>query len=200
MSTKTPPLSCVPDAAEASGAGAWECDPEHDRLRGDRTPASLTHLTGEGAEHGVPVSRFYDPVHSDDRGLTVAKRSPVIGRGGRVVAKFRAAVSSRRFRRLVARGWYRTHNEGHAGHGRVSDVTESRDIDPANSTVAVAADPDPALTPLDRVADHVLAARRAIDALGVQGLALRPAIDALLIQVGQQLATANTATTPVDRN
>lgn len=177
-------------ALAASDVGAWDFDVLADRVRFDEQMASLFGLDAEDGADGLPLQRFIEAVHPEDAALFQRKVARVLLHGGPYLLEYRTHPARGAPRWVLARGRFNADAVGRivSGRGICIDVTESK-RGGAVEERAVFLSVTQAATPLDRAADHAIAARKAIDEVGDgEGRALRHAADALLWALGRHLA------------
>ncbi|MEH3146607.1 MAG: PAS domain-containing protein [Methylobacterium frigidaeris] len=146
-----------------------------------------SRLLGLGAwqpEHGFPVGQCARSIHEDDRSEVLSRFREALGKAGDVVAEYRARHNDGAVRRVLVQGrfYHDFHGRPRRSHGIILDV--SGDDRPGSSARA-----GPAGTgthPLERVADHCLAARALV--AGTAEARLLQLLDGMLMETGRSLA------------
>jgi hypothetical protein len=180
----------TPLALAASNVGTWEYAVPADRVRFDEVMAALFGLDAEDGKHGLPLQRFVEAVHPEDVGLFERKVARVLAHGGLYVLEYRTCPTPGALHWVLARGRFEADATGRivSGRGICVDITENRcDEGTAGRALFLGAPGEAA--PLDRAAEHAIAARKAIDEVADrEGRTLRQAADALLWALGRCLA------------
>lgn len=180
----------VPAALAASQVGTWETNSRADRTITDATTAALFGVDPARAANGLPLAAYARAIHPEDVLAFSHKLDDVRTHGGLFVVEYRTCPHPGLTHWVLARGRYE--RDGWTGEmigrGIVIDISESK-LDGQGEDRALFVKPDVDASPLDRAADHVIEARRAIDAVGgSEWPALRKAVDDLLWTVGRALA------------
>ena len=164
--------------------GRWEWDATTDCIRSDGFVALLFGLDPGQAEDGAPLAVYIDGIHADDRErvLALIRRSAL--EGNAYLTEYRVISADGRTRWVLARGRFSSDHAGRpvGGAGILVDITGMRMSEGTFSEVeAHSGGP-----PLERAADHAIAAQYAIAEL--QDLELKAHADALLMALGRKLA------------
>ena len=164
--------------------GRWEWDAASDRARVDAVAALLFNLDPEEAEEGLPLSRFIDGIHADDRQRVLALIRSSASAGSAYLTEYRVISVDGRTRWVLARGRFTSDHAGQprTGSGILIDITQMR----MSEGTFEDADSQTEGTPLDRAADHAIAAQQAI--VDLQDPHLKVFADALLMELGRRLA------------
>jgi hypothetical protein len=164
--------------------GRWEWDAATDRVRSDAFVALLFNLLPEEAEDGVPLSSFVDGVHADDRDRVLALVRRSAQEGSTYLTEYRVNSIDGRTRWVLARGRFTSDADGSplVGSGILVDITRMR----MSEGTFNEAESFPDEAPLDRAADHAIAAQQAIAEMADPEL--KVLADALLIVLGRKLA------------
>lgn len=173
------------DAIDATDViGRWDWDIPNDRAFSDPTVALLFGVDPALAKVGTPLARFMSGMHSEDRDPThrLIERCAKAGRS--YLAEYRVCSADGNLRWVLARGRFALSQTGAPlrGSGILIDVTQKW-FDQADHASAAVLHSD---HPLERAAEHCLAAHKAINELPRSVLHLLS--DALLLEVGSQLA------------
>ncbi|MCJ2005629.1 PAS domain-containing protein [Methylobacterium sp. J-092] len=160
--------------------GRWEWDAASDRARVDAVVALLFNLDPEEAEDGLPLSRFIDGIHADDRQRVLALIRSSASAGSAYLTEYRVISVDGRTRWVLSRGRFTSDHAGQprTGSGILIDITQMRMSEDTDSWTQA--------TPLDRAADHAIAAQQAI--VDLQDPPLKAHADALLMELGRRLA------------
>ena len=186
-------LPFVRDALTSSNVGTWDYDLQRRLIFCDPVMSEMYGLTAEEGERGASPDCFSAVIHPADRERFGAKRRSMTENGGLFVIEYRTVVRAR-VRWVLSRGRYDRDGTGQVvrGRGIAIDVTDGKQDGYADGLAFfTSTEVDPIAlgsNALERAAEHALAARSAIDALGMRGLSLRADIDALLLRLGRQLA------------
>ncbi|MGU3665580.1 PAS domain-containing protein [Methylobacterium sp. A49B] len=170
------------DALDVIGRWAW--DAATDRVRSDAFVALLFNLLPEEAEDGVPLSSFVDGIHADDRDRVLALVRRSAQEGSTYLTEYRVNSIDGRTRWVLARGRFTSDADGRplVGSGILVDITRMR----MSEGTFNEAESVPEEAPLDRAADHAIAAQQSIAEMSDPGL--KVLADALLIALGRKLA------------
>lgn len=194
--------SFVLGALAASQVSTWETDVTLGRTTTDAATANLFGVDPWEAERGLPLARFIDAIHPDDREIVCRQLATTSEQGGLFVVEYRTRPTPGTVRWILARGRYERDRftGGMVGRGIVIDITDSKldghvedrafflvEEDPAQENFF---DEDPAgLSRLDRAAAHAIATREAIDRLDeTEKGEPRRIVDLLLLSLGRALA------------
>ncbi|KMO41561.1 hypothetical protein VQ02_05100 [Methylobacterium variabile] len=165
--------------------GSWEWNIRADRLYADDHVAQLLGSNIYATEAGTPLSGFAACIHPDDRAAVIERMMNGAAKGVAFVAEFRIVTASGEMRWVLARGRYDLGESGEPlrGRGILLDMTGSRLSDqPYGCRIG-----SPPEDPLERAADHCLAARKAIQE--ADRPFLLKLVDMLLLELGRTLAT-----------
>ncbi|QGY02323.1 PAS domain-containing protein [Methylobacterium mesophilicum SR1.6/6] len=170
------------DALDVIGRWAW--DAATDRVRSDAFVALLFNLLPEEAEDGVPLSSFVDGIHADDRDRVLALVRRSAQEGSTYLTEYRVNSIDGRTRWVLARGRFTSDADGRplVGSGILVDISRMR----MSEGTFNEAESVPEEAPLDRAADHAIAAQQSIAEMSDP--ALKVLADALLIALGRKLA------------
>lgn len=164
--------------------GRWEWDATTDRARVDGFVALLFDVDPVEAEDGVPLSYFIDSIHSDDRQrvLDLIRRSSQ--ESSVYLTEYRVISVDGLTRWVLARGRFISDHNGRpvGGSGILVDITRMRMFEDTFFDAEI----NPMEPPLERAADHAIAAQQAITEL--QDRTLKAQVDALLLTLGRKLA------------
>lgn len=164
--------------------GNWEWDATTDRARVDGFVALLFDVDPDEAEQGVPLSFFIDSIHLEDRERVFAEIRRCRADGGTYLAEYRVISADGQTRWVLDRGRFSVDHLGRSegGAGILVDITQMRMSEGTFSEVG-----DRSMDrPLDRAADHAMAAQQAI--VELQDPELKSHADALLMALGRRLA------------
>jgi hypothetical protein len=164
--------------------GRWEWDAATDLVRSDAFVALLFNVDPEEAETGVPIAIYQAAIHVEDRGRVVELIKRSSQEGSAHLIEYRVISADGRTRWVLTRGRFSTDHTGRtlSGGGILIDITRSRMCEGTFSEAAIHAEG----TPLDRAADHAIAAQEAI--VEMQDPKLKALADALLMGLGRKLA------------
>ena len=168
--------------------GRWDWDAATDRVRSDAFVALLFNLAPEVAEDGVPLASYVDAIHADDRQrvLSLIRRSA--HESGAYLTEYRVISIDGRTRWVLARGRFTSDDSGQpvTGSGILVDITRMRMSEGAFDEGEI----DSGCAPLDRAADHAIAAQQAL--VEFQDPELKILADMLLMVLGRRLAQRET--------
>jgi len=164
--------------------GSWEWDCASDRTHADAFVALLFNLDPEEAEEGAPLSAFIKGIHPEDRQRISALIQRSAQEGSSYIAEYRVCSADGLTRWVLARGRFSCDHRGRpvSGRGIIVDITRVR----MGESAAEVADLHIAESPLERAADHAMAAQQAV--IELQDPALKARADALLFDLGRKLA------------
>lgn len=164
--------------------GTWEWDCVSDLAQADAFVALLFNLDPEEAEAGAPLSYFIEGIHPEDRQRVLALVERSAQEGSSYVTEYRVCSADGVTRWVLARGRFSCDHLGRPRNGRgiIVDITQMR----AGENAVDIADAYGTERPLERAADHALAAQQAI--VELQDPALKARADALLFDLGLKLA------------
>ncbi|WP_082559414.1 PAS domain-containing protein [Methylobacterium sp. Leaf94] len=168
------------DAIDASDTiGRWDWDIPNDRLYADPLVALLFNVDPALAQHGVPLKYFLDGIHPEDREETSHVIAISAKTGRSYVQEYRVLSADRATRYVLARGLITLDHAGRSirGTGVLIDITQNR-VDETASAQAV--------HPLERAAEHCLAAHNALH--DIPETLLRQMSAMLLLEVGRRLS------------
>ena len=164
--------------------GRWEWDAATDCARSDAFVALLFDVDPEQAEVGVPLTAYISAIHADDRDrvLDLIRRSAK--EGSSYLTEYRVISADGQTRWVLARGRFSADHQGRpvGGGGILVDITSMRMSEGTSGDAMLCPDE----TPLDRAAEHAIAAQEAIAEL--RDPHLKAQADALLISLGRKLA------------
>ena len=165
-------------------AGAWDWDIPSDLVRADTFVALLFNVDPEEAAIGLPLSAYIEGIHPEDREHVHTLIRRCIDEDAPFVAEYRVMSADGVTRWMLDRGHIMRDAAGRPTHGRgiIVDITWSR----TGKLSPTTDDPAYSVSPLEQVADLVLAAHKVITQL--QDPALKEPADALLMAIGRQLA------------
>ena len=164
--------------------GRWEWDATTDLARVDAFVALLFDVDPEEAEEGLPLSFFIDGIHADDRERVLALIRRSAQEGSAYLTEYRVISVDGRTRWVLARGRFICDHTGKplSGSGILVDITRMRMFEGTFNEVEICTGEPP----LDRAADHAVAAQEAI--VELQDPKLKALADALLMELGRRLA------------
>lgn len=164
--------------------GRWEWDAATDRTRVDAVVALLFNVDPEEAEEGLPLSRYINGIHTDDRERVLAEIRDSARESSAYLTEYRVISFDGRTRWVLARGRFigDYHGWPRTGAGIIIDITQMRVSEGTVEDAGRQAEG----TPLDRAADHAIAAQQAI--VDLQDPHLKVFADALLMELGRRLA------------
>ena len=164
--------------------GRWEWDAATDLARVDAFVALLFNVDPEEAEEGLPLSFFVDGIHPDDRERVLGLIRDSARESSAYLTEYRVISVDGRTRWVLARGRFNSDHAGRpqTGAGILIDITQMR----MSEGTFEDADSQTEGTPLDRAADHAIAAQEAI--VDLQDPQLKVYADALLMELGRRLA------------
>lgn len=164
--------------------GRWEWDAATDLARSDTFVALLFDVDPIEAETGVPITEYVNAIHADDRERVVNLIRSSALEGSTYLTEYRVHSADGRTRWVLARGRFNSDHVGRpvGGSGILVDVTQMR----MNEGTFFEAEINPADPPLERAADHAMAAQRAI--VELEDPVLKSQADALLLGLGRKLA------------
>ena len=164
--------------------GRWDWDANTDRICSDAFVALLFNLDPAEADEGLPLTAYIDAIHADDRKrvLTLIRHSAQ--EGSAYLTEYRVVSVDGRTRWVLARGRFTSDHAGRPmnGSGILADITRMRMTEGTFNEV----EPYAEETPLERAADHAIAAQQAI--VELQDPELKAHADALLMGLGRRLA------------
>ena len=164
--------------------GRWEWDAATDCVRTDAFVALLFNIDPEDAETGVSLASYYAALHGEDRERTLAQFRRGAQESSTYLTEYRVISIDGRTRWVLARGRFISDHAGRplGGSGILVDITRMRMSEGTFNAVESYAEE----TPLERAADHAIAAQYAIMELADPELKIYA--DALLIALGRKLA------------
>jgi hypothetical protein len=168
--------------------GNWEWDPASDTVRVDGFVALLFCIDPERAKAGVPLLAFLDGVHAADRERILGLIRQSAQAGSPYLAEYRVCSADGQMRWVLARGRFSCDHAGRStgGRGIVVDVTRMRLGEATPDAVDAPGDAASLAGPLERAAEHAIAAQKALADL--QEPALKLLADTLLMGLGRRLA------------
>jgi hypothetical protein len=164
--------------------GSWNWDIAADRVHADALVALLFNVNPDSAEAGAPLAAFAAAIHPEDRERVTSLIGASAREGRSYVAEYRVCSADGVTRWILARGRYQIDAAGRPfrGRGIVIDITPSR----MSEDAYVRTGRDGALHPLERAADHCVAAHRAL--VDEDDAHLKLLSEMLLFEVGRKLA------------
>jgi PAS fold len=164
--------------------GRWDWEATTDRARVDGFVALLFDVDPGEAEQGVPLSAFIDSIHPEDREHVHALIRRCGREGSTYLTEYRVISVDGQTRWVLARGRFSIDHLGRSvgGAGILVDITRMRMSEGTFSEVEASLGE----APLERAADHAIAAQQAI--VELQDPELKAHADALLLVLGRKLA------------
>jgi PAS fold len=164
--------------------GRWEWDAVTDRVRADGFVALVYNVDPVEAEDGLPLSAFVDGIHADDRERVHAAIQSSARENSPYLIEHRVISADGQVRWVLGRGRFGSDHQGRVvgGSGILVDITRMRMSEGTFNEVETYLEG----TPLDRAADHAIAAQYAI--VQLQDAVLKAHADALLMALGRKLA------------
>lgn len=163
--------------------GRWDWDISSDRVYADATVALLFNVDPALAEAGTPLAQFLNGMHSEDREETRRLIARCAEEGRSFLAEYRVCSADGCTRWVLARGRFTLDQAGAPlrGTGILIDVTPMRveEVDHPPRTMLHSDHP------LERAAEHCLAAHKAIYELPQSMLHQMNTM--LLMEIGRQL-------------
>lgn len=172
--------------------GQWDWDIPNDCVYADTLVALLFNVDPDGAQTGAPLTDFAAGVHADDRARVVSLIDQCAQDGASYVAEYRVCSADGQTRWVLARGRFSRDDAGRPlrGQGIIVDITQTRLAETAYVARGLTSDTslEPAgfETPLEQAADHLLAARHAVDRSDHRRLQVL--LDMALLEAGKELA------------
>lgn len=170
------------DAVEV--AGSWDWDIVANVVQADAFVALLFNVDPEQAAAGLPLTAYIDGIHPDDQEHVHALILGCIEEDAPFVAEYRVRSADGITRWVLDRGYIIRDASGRPvrGRGIIVDITCSR----TGKLISATGEAVSSLPPLEKAAEHLLAARQAIAELGDPALKARA--DGLLLELGRKLA------------
>ncbi|GJE14225.1 MULTISPECIES: PAS domain-containing protein [Methylobacterium] len=164
--------------------GRWEWDAATDHVRADGFVALLFNIDPEEAESGVPLATYNAAIHGEDRERAAAQLRRSAQEGSAYLTEYRVISIDGRTRWVLARGRFTSDHTGRllGGSGILVDISRMRMSEGTFNEVESYAEE----TPLERAADHAIAAQYAI--MEMADPELKVYADALLVALGRKLA------------
>ncbi len=164
--------------------GRWTWDAATNKARADAFVALLFNVDPEEAAVGVPLPAYIDAIHADDRERVLASIRRSAQEGGAYLIEYRVTSVDGQMRWVLARGRFISDHDGRplSGSGILVDITRMRLSEGTSGEVETTVED----APLDRAAEHAIAAQQAI--VELQDAELKVHADALLMAVGRKLA------------
>lgn len=155
-----------------------------DRARVDGFVALLFDVDPDEAEDGLPLSVFMDSIHPEDRERVLARIGRCRVEGGTYLAEYRVISVDGQMRWVLDRGRFTLDHLGQpaSGAGIIVDITWMRMSEGTLNDAEISSGEPP----LDRAADHAIAAQKAI--VELEDPALKTKADALLMALGRKIA------------
>lgn len=176
------------DAIDASDViGRWSYDVPNDRVYADALVALVFNLDPVRAQAGAPLGAFLDGVHPEDRERTARLIAKSAEDGLACVIEYRVCSADGVTRWILDRGRIARDKSGRPSHGSgiLVDITQAK-LDEAARLMESSS---PLNVPLERAAEHCLAAHEAISELPRSVLHQMSAT--MLLEIGRQLATVD---------
>ncbi|TXM76597.1 PAS domain-containing protein [Methylobacterium sp. WL69] len=169
--------------------GRWDWDIGNDRVYADATVALLFSVDPALAEAGTPIVHFLNGMHSEDREETVRLITRCAEGGRSYLAEYRVISADGNTRLLLARGHFTLDQDGvpKRGNGILIDVTQKRIEEVEHASGAVLHSDHP----LNRAAEHCLAAHKALNEMPKSVLHHMSAT--LLMEIGRQIVSFDRA-------
>ncbi|MDN3571575.1 PAS domain-containing protein [Methylobacterium longum] len=163
---------------------SWEWDAATDRSRVDGFVALLFDVDPDEAAAGVPLSFFIDSIHPEDRERVDTLIRRCGRKGSTYLTEYRVISVDGQTRWVLARGRFSVDHLGRpvGGAGILVDITRMREGEGTFGKINTVSGE----APLDRAADHAIAAQQAI--VELQDPELKVRADALLMALGRKLA------------
>ncbi|MCJ2014872.1 PAS domain-containing protein [Methylobacterium sp. J-076] len=181
-------LDDLRSALDASGVvGTWDWDIVRHTARYDRGAADLLALDPALAGQPLHGDAAMVGIHLDDREWLRSELRRALEGGGLFLAEYRVVTPTRGIRWLLSRGRVYQDQLGRPvrSKGILIDITESRE----EGTGYLARMSTRGQHPLDRAANALLEARKAVDEAGSEAQShLRVVLDLALYEVGAHLA------------
>ncbi|WP_267360937.1 MULTISPECIES: PAS domain-containing protein [unclassified Methylobacterium] len=164
--------------------GRWEWNATTDKACSDTFVALLFNLDPIAAEDGVPLTAYLDAVHAEDQDRVVGLIRRSAQEGSAYLTEYRVTSADGRTRWVLARGRFTNDHHGRplGGSGILVDITRMRMSEGTFNEVETTS----AVLPLDRAADHAIAAQQAI--VDLRDPELKAHADKLLMALGRKLA------------
>lgn len=165
--------------------GRWHWDASTDRVRVDGFGALLFRVDPLEAEAGIPLDAYGATIHADDRDRVMGLIRRSAEEGSAYLAEYRVTGVDGRTRWMLARGRFVGDHVGRplSGRGILVDITSLRAREDRFEGAEHAAAGE---SPLDRAAEHAIAAQAAI--VELRDPTLKARADALLMGLGRKLA------------
>ncbi|WP_331327709.1 PAS domain-containing protein [Methylobacterium fujisawaense] len=175
------------DAADV--IGKWEWDAATDRVRADGFAALVYNVDTARAKEGLPFRVFAGAIHASDRERVYAAIQNSARENSPYLIEHRVILADGQVRWVLARGRFGSDHLGRAagGSGILVDITRMRMSEGEFDEV----DSSPGAAPMERAADHAIAAQYAIAEL--RDPELKALADALLLALGCRLARKEVA-------
>lgn len=164
--------------------GRWDWDIANDCVYADATVALLFNVDPALAEAGTPLVHFLNGMHFEDRKETTRLITRCAEGGRAYLAEYRVVSADGNTRLILARGRFTLDQAGAPlqGSGILIDITQKRFEEMEHASGAVLHSDHP----LERAAEHCLAAHKAINEIPKSVLHHMSAT--LLMEIGRQLA------------
>lgn len=164
--------------------GRWEWDAKTDEVRVDAFVALVYNVDPVDAEEGVSIGIFLNSIPPSDREHVQEAIKQSARDGSPYLVEHRVVSADRQTRWVLVRGRFIGDHVGRpvSGSGILLDITRMRMMEEAFGEVEDRLD----VAPLDRAADHAIAAQQAI--VEAQDADLKVHADTLLMALGRKLA------------
>ena len=164
--------------------GRWEWEAATDSVRSDAFVALLFNVDPAKAETGISRAAFQAAIHPEDRERILGLIRQCAQEGRAYVTEYRVIAFDGQTRWVLARARFSCDQAGQPlrGSGMLVDITHLRMAETTSSAIV----PRVGEAPLDRAAEHAIAAQRAI--VELQDPELKVHADTLLMALGRKLA------------
>lgn len=172
------------DALDSSDViGRWEYDVPNDRVYASALVALVFDISPAQAEEGAPLSAFLDGIHPEDRARAARTIAQSAEDGLSCTLEYRVCSADGVTRWIMDRGRIAHDRAGRPTHGSgiLVDITQTK-----LEAVDLRTSPSDSRPPLERAAEHCLAAREAIYELPRS--VLHSMSTMLLLEIGQRLS------------
>ena len=169
---------------QADIIGDWAWDASTDRVRVHGLVASVFNVNPDEADAGVASEAYVAAIHPDDRDRVHALARRSASEGIPYLVEYRVISADGRTRWVLARGQFSGDHADRlvSGSGILVDIDNLRRDEGTSAGSGVEVEG----APLDRAAEHAIAAQQAI--VDLQDPDLKVHADALLMALGRKLA------------
>ena len=169
---------------QADIIGDWAWDASTGRVRVHGLVASVFNVNPDEADAGVASEAYVAAIHPDDRDRVHALARRSASEGIPYLVEYRVISADGRTRWVLARGQFSGDHADRlvSGSGILIDIDDLR----RNEGVLAGSVAEVEGAPLDRAAEHAIAAQQAI--VELQDEKLKVIADALLMALGRKLA------------